>query len=86
MALDKAKLDHTGVGLGQAPKQATYRTTDASAVVQGANYFDELYDQLETGDVIYAEMSDGSSFYTVTVNKTAQTVVLALELPFVAVV
>lgn len=83
MALDKSNFDPTGSGSkGSAPKMATYITTDAIATVQGANYFDGLADLLETGDLIYADMSDGSKIYRVT--NTDGVITIATSLVFAA--
>ncbi len=82
MAFTLVDFDNNGTGFGKAPKVATYRTTDAIATVRGAGYFDSLSDGLETGDVIYVNSSDLDQMFTVTVNKTAKTVVLDRTLIF----
>lgn len=85
MAFLFADYDNAGTGFGKAPKVATYRTTDLIAVVKGANYFDELSDGLETGDIIYVDSGDTDTFFNVTVDKAAGTVVLDKELALVTI-
>jgi len=80
MAFTNADFDAAGTGMGKAPKQASYRTTDAIAVVEGAGYFNLVADALQTGDVLFANMSDGNKFYVVTVS--AGVVTLAEKLVF----
>jgi len=85
MAFSRLTYDNAGTGFGGAPKVATFRTVDLIAVVKGAGYFNELSDGLETGDVIYVNSGDTDEFFTVTVDKAAQTVVLDAEIAFATI-
>ena len=80
MALNESNFDVCGSGSKGSVRIHTYSTTDAIATVEGANYFDALEDVLQTGDVIYAHMSDGNKFYKVT--NTAGVITLPTEIAF----
>jgi len=82
MAFDITQFDHAGGGFNAAPKNSSFFTADAQAVVQAAGYFNAAYAELKTGDSIYVSMSDTHKIYQVTVDKSAKTVTLSLELKF----
>lgn len=84
MAFDITQFDHAGGGFNAAPKNASFFTTDAIAVVQAAGYFNDAFAELKTGDSIYVSMSDAHRIYQVTVDKAAKTVTLSLEIKFAA--
>lgn len=67
-------------GRGKAPVIFSYTTADAIATVEGANYFNDAAGMLTTGDVLYANMSDGAKFYRVT--NTAGVITLVTEIAF----
>mgnify|MGYP003151048714 CR=1 FL=1 len=53
-----------GDSTGNAPAIHVYKTNDTAAVVNAADYFLDIYQVLEVGDVIYiAGDQDGTPFY-----------------------
>ena len=59
MALDKTKMSAVAYGGGQT--LYLYQTNDTAAQVAGANYFNDMADQLRVGDIILvAGDQDGS--------------------------
>lgn len=67
MAFLTTGLDVNASGSKGATKIHTYETTDALAVVEGAGYFNSVNTLLKNGDLIIAEMSDGTKLYRTTV-------------------
>lgn len=84
-ALNQRKFDPTGSGSKGGPKIATYSTSDATATIEGAGYFNALSTVLKTGDAIFVYTSaagtgDASKIYVVTVSGT--TVTLSTSVAF----
>jgi hypothetical protein len=75
MALIKTDMQLAGVGGGC--KVFMYVTTDASAAVKGAGYFNGMAAQLNPGDRIHAKCSDGLFDFGVNTNNGTVVAVLA---------
>jgi hypothetical protein len=69
-----------GVGFG-GPKMHSYSDTAALATVAGANYFDAIGDEMDTGDVVYvyssAASGGGGKMYVMTKNDATKHITLA---------
>lgn len=85
-ALNQRNFDPTGSGSKGAPKIATYSTSDETATVEGAGYFNALSSILTTGDLIYvyssgvATATTPATIYQVTVSGTTVTLSLSVAL------
>lgn len=55
------------------PTLWAFKTADALAVVEAAGYFNDAVDDLNSGDLLHAEMADGSKVYRLTVTATVVT-------------
>jgi len=86
MALDTSNfIPMSAQGNSNAPRSFSYETTDAIAVVEAANYFDDLAATtggfgLQTNDFIFCTMSDGTKIYQVGVSSGVVT--LPIEVAF----
>ncbi len=66
MALNLRDFDVNGSGSKGVGGIHKYITDDTDAVVEGANYFDELATVLAVGDIIFANMDrDGTPSYRI---------------------
>ena len=85
-ALNQRNFDATGSGSKGAPKMATYETSDETATVEGAGYFNGLSSLLRTGDLIYvsstgtATATVAGKIYRVTVSGTTVTLATSVSL------
>ncbi len=85
-ALNQRNFDATGSGSKGGPKIATYSTSDETATVQGAGYFNALATLLTTGDLIYVYSSGtatatvAAKIYQVTVSGTTVTLSTSVSL------
>jgi hypothetical protein len=82
MAFDRSNFTYSSIGQGSnAPKIHSYRTTaDNKVAVGGSGYFNDLADQLEVGDFIMTDASDGMEVTGVATNDgtTVTTISVAL--------
>lgn len=62
MAFDRTNfgLDSASLNSG-SPRKWTYTTTDATAVVDTAGYFNDAADLLSIGDIVYATTDSGGT-------------------------
>ena len=68
MAFDPKLLDPTGSGSKGVAKLVTYGpSTDNKATVAGAGYFNSYHSVFRTGDVLFAQCSDGLRIFSVAV-------------------
>lgn len=83
MAFTLPTFDHSGDGMGKAPKIATYETADNNAAVKAVGYFNDAANLLTTGDLIYVISSDETKIFSTSV--AAGVVTLELQLLFGAI-
>ena len=82
MAFDRTNFTYSSIGQGSnAPKVYTYRTTvDNKAAVIASGYFNALADQLEAGDFILTDASDGPTVIGVNAVTAGVVTVLSVAL------
>jgi hypothetical protein len=68
MAFDKDNFAASGHKNDNIVNLYCYTTTDATATVDSAQYFNDLVDVLNVGDIILAKTSNQTGFYEVLSN------------------